>query len=73
MNGKIPPALEQYKASDSDAGSIQYYGFLRNDGGWYIMKMSGGNTYRYQVGGSGYATAWAARASLGYDYFNLLF
>ena len=74
MGYKITPALDQYKASDTDATSDpQYYGFLRNDGAWYIMKVSGGNTFRYQIGGSDYAANWAARASLGYSYFNLMF
>jgi hypothetical protein len=60
-----------YKISDiDDAG---YYGYLRSDGGWYIMSLISGSS-RYVKGDTDYTTAWTNRATpLGYDYFNNIF
>lgn len=67
--------LSYYKLSDADdAADPQYYGKLTVDGAWHILKISsGGAVHRYAAGLKNYTTAWANRASLGYDYFDIIF
>ncbi len=72
----VPPATEanqdilaRYRISDIDD---PYYGYLDKDGNWYIMKMDGISA-RYSRGDSDYATNWANRLSLTYDYFDAIF
>lgn len=63
---------DAYKAADVDASEPGYYGFLRSDGLWYILKQTTTLTetaYRYAKGASGYAAAWTGRAALSYGYF----
>lgn len=67
---------EAYKAADVDASEPSYFGFVRADGYWYIIKqaISGSVTsYRFAKGESGYAAAWTARASQTYDYYSNTF
>lgn len=72
--------LVGYQPSDiDDGGSTKYYGFLKADGRWYIMRESSG-AYRYAKGvpdpdngGGLYTDAWTARASLSYDYYSVVF
>lgn len=80
LNGRIVhDPLSMYKISDepteADAAlDPAYYGFLDADGGWYIHKRSvSAGTSRYCRGADEYATAWTNRASLGYDYFSVIF
>lgn len=68
--------FDGYKISDTDDdASPNYYGFVKTDGNWYILKetlVAGANTYRYIKGDSGYATNWTGRTGLTYDYlFNV--
>ena len=54
----------KYKASDiDDVGNPEYYGFLRDDGGWYILKITDGNNMRYCKGDTDYSTNWNNRAT----------
>lgn len=74
--GKITSGnLSDYKISDIDAdASPNYYGFLRSDGAWYIIKetiSAGNDTYRYASGSSGYN--WSNRASETYQSFDNTF
>lgn len=63
-----------YAPSDVDETSDpKYYGFLKADGSWYIMKNTSDTTYRYITGSSDYATNWTNRASLTYSYFSEAF
>ena len=66
-----------YRISDTDSlGTVRYYGFLQVDSKWYIMKEDTTNpvvTYRYIKGDSGYAAAWAGRAALSYDTYDVIF
>lgn len=66
--------LVNYALSDVDAdASPNYYGYLRCDGAWYILKetiSAGADTYRYYFGTSDYTTNWTNRASLTYVYFD---
>ena len=65
----------KYKASDiDDVGNPEYYGFLKNDGGWYILKITDGNNMRYCKGDTDYSTNWNNRATtLTYQLFHLVF
>jgi hypothetical protein len=64
-----------YLPSDyDDAGATKYYGFLANDGRWYIMRDdTAAKTWRYIAGNGGYATNWTGRAGLTYDYADVIF
>ena len=64
-------ALTRYKISDIDSVGV-FYGYLADDGSWYIMSGASG-VYRYIQGNSGYIAAWSGRAGLSYDYFNNAF
>lgn len=75
----ILDSLDEYKISDiDDADPTKYYGFLKKDGGYYILEEDTvAKTYRYYKGSSGYdiavTGAWATRVSQTYDYFNVIF
>lgn len=61
---------------DSDNADFNYYGYLKADGGFYIMREElATGAYRYYQGGSDYATAWTNRTSPSqvYDYFSTIF
>lgn len=68
-------SLDGYKISDIDAdASPNYYGFLRADGAWYILKetiVPGDDTYRYVAGSSSYT--WSGRTGLSYVTFDSAF
>jgi len=68
--------LIKYMISDEDSDADpSYYGFLDTEGNWYIMEESEAfGTFRYVRGTVGnYAAAWAARAGLVYQVYNLVF
>lgn len=70
-----------YQPADEDkSGLVNYYGFTRKSGAWYIMANDKANgTYRYATGspqtrgGGLYTDAWTNRASLTYGYFHEVF
>lgn len=69
---------EGFKVSDeaenTGDSTITYFGYLNREGHYYIMEANDTNgTYRFVTGTSGYATAWAARQTLSYDYFDTTF
>lgn len=85
MNIIVRPGLSKrtFEASDQDTTSatLQYFGFLTQDGNWVIQRfdLTSSNIilYRYatlsnNAGYSVYSNAWTDRASLTYDYFNLV-
>jgi hypothetical protein len=60
-------ATGAYKISGIDN---PYYGYLKGDGSWYIMKIDG-TEVKYVKGDTGYATNWGNRASRSdYDYYD---
>lgn len=67
--------LSSYIASDIDiVADSKYYGFLRSDGYWYIMKeITSAGSYRFIKGTTGYTTNWTGRAGLSYGYFDAIF
>ena len=74
----IDPAEKQstdgYEIAEvDDSGTDSYYGFLHQNGAWYITKESSTGAYRYTKGPSAFATAWTNRLSLTYDYFDNVF
>lgn len=70
------PILDGYAASDTDEsdGTYNYYGFLKADGSWYILRTTKTQTaLRYFAGSSDYVTNWTGKGALSYDYFNAIF
>jgi hypothetical protein len=75
---KIDPAEKQptdgYTISEiDDDASPSYYGFIHQNGAWYITKEDETGAYRYAAGTSGFATNWDNRNSLTYGYFDTVF
>ncbi len=75
---QIDPAIKTptdgYKITQVDDSTPAYYGFIERSGKWFIMKEdSTTGAYRYTKGASSFATNWTNRASLTYDYFNIVF
>lgn len=71
---------EGYKVSDAanKAGdaTIRYFGYVNRRGEWFILRQTVSGTtadYRFVKGDSAYTTAWAARETQTYDYFNTIF
>ena len=65
---------------DSGDGDITYYGFLNQEGEWYIMQedlsVSGDanlKAWRFIKGDSDYSTNWTGREALSYDTFQNAF
>lgn len=56
-----------------DAGLDTYYGYVNKEGAWFIQKESSSGAYRYTKGSSDFSTNWTNKASLTYDYFNVIF
>ena len=69
--------LDCYQISDIDEASatVTYIGAIDRAGNWYINKIdeTSGTTSRFIKGTSDYTTNWTNRASLTYDYFNIIF
>lgn len=74
---QIDPAqlhpTDGYKISQLDDSSPAFYGFVRKDAAWFIMKEDSSGNYRYTKGTSSFSTNWTNRASLTYDYFDVIF
>jgi hypothetical protein len=75
MNKPVEPekfSLEAYMAQDIiDSGNLQYIGFLKPDGGWYIIENDiKGNSLRYVFGHTGYQEAFSQAASYEYMLLN---
>lgn len=71
---------EGYKVNDeadkSGDATIRYYGFVNRRGEWIIMRQTVSGTtanYRFCKGDSAYTTAWSARESQTYNYFDVIF
>ena len=71
---------EGYKVSDeadkTADSTIRYYGFLNRKGEWFILRQTVTGTttdYRFVKGDAAYTTAWSARESQTYNYFDVIF
>lgn len=63
-----------YNISEVDDGIISFYGFINNNGGWFIMKGdTNSGTFRYAKGTSNFPYNWKSRKDLDYDYFHRVF
>jgi hypothetical protein len=71
--GNLP--TEGYTISEiDDENIVTYYGFVKHDGAWFIMKEDAEtNSYRYTRGGSNFSDNWGSRENLKYDYYYNLF
>jgi hypothetical protein len=69
--------LDCYQTSDIDEASatVTYIGKIDRAGNWFIQKIdqTSGISMRFIKGTSAYTTNWTNRASLSYDYFNVVF
>lgn len=70
--------LDAYRVVDIDEGSAspRYYGYLRFDGYWFIMKAvvsSGVTTYTFAKGTTSYSSNWTGRAGLSYATWDNVF
>ena len=68
---KFNTILEGMKVVDvaNAEGGYNYYGNIRKNGEWAIMRENTAQTqYRFKLGASNYATNWTNRASLTYGY-----
>ncbi len=74
---QVDPAIKHptdgYKINQIDESSPAYYGFTDKTGAWYIMKEDSSGNYRYVKGASSFPTNWTNRASLSYDYYDVVF
>jgi len=51
----------------NEEGGYNYYGFIRHNGEWVIMRETTTQTqYRFALGADNYSTNWTNRASLSY-------
>jgi len=85
VNGaKINPAEKQatdgYKISKIDditSSTYAYYGFVNQDGAWYIQRetLSGVNAgdFQYYKGSTNFSSNWTSRSSFSYDDFEDIF
>ncbi len=74
---QISPAIrtptDGYKISQIDDSTPAYYGFVNKEGEWFIMREDTSGNYRYTKGATNFNTNWTNRASLSYDYFDIIF
>jgi hypothetical protein len=74
---KIDPAIKSptdaYGISQIADTTPAYYGFVNKSGAWYITREEEDGSYRYFKGLTDFATNWANRNILSYDYFNTTF
>lgn len=69
------PIVDQYVLTNYDPTSDpMYFGFLKDDGSWFMQKVSSTSfIVLYATGASGYAAAWTGRAGLTYDTYDHVF
>mgnify|MGYP001575989231 CR=1 FL=1 len=65
---------EGYNISEVDDSTISYFGFINEDGLWFIMKGDANTgSFRYVRGKSNFPANWKNRQNLEYDYFSQVF
>lgn len=68
--------LKGYVIADDDSDATpNFYGYVRQDGSWYILKetlAAGANVYEYARGPAGYTANFTNRAGLTYARFHLV-
>lgn len=67
-------SMNGYRISEIDDSDITFYGFINNNGAWFIMREDPVNgTFRYTKGDADFPGAWNRRRTLPYDYYHNLF
>lgn len=73
---KYADPLNDYRIADRDTGNgaYNYFGYLKTDGSYYIMREEVSiGAYRYTRGTGSYPSVWTNRAGQSYDYLNVVF
>ncbi len=65
--------LDEYQITEIDDSIPTYYGYVNQDGAWFIRKEEINGSYRYIKGPSNFSASWLNRATLSYDYFSSVF
>jgi hypothetical protein len=74
INPAQQSATDNYSISEiDDSTSTAYFGFINEQGQWYIMKEDAGGAFRYVKGDGDFESNWAVRDELSYNYFNNVF
>lgn len=70
----VDPLAKYAIARGDSAGALEYWGFLANDGSWYILRITKAitDTYEYINGAANFGTAWTNRVGLSYVEFDTL-
>lgn len=70
---KLQPT-DNYIISETAYGTNNYYGFIDQGSGWYIMKQDlTAGTFRYIKGENNFDANWSNRVHLNYDLYNKVF
>ena len=70
VNPSQSQPFDGYQISEIDDGITSYYGFIHQNGAWFIMKEdSDANSFRYAKGSGSFPKSWAERTRIKYDYF----
>lgn len=65
---------DEYRISGIDNEAGGYFGYIKEDGGWYIMKGDPSTrSFLYVKGNSKFPENWENRENLKYDYYNNIF
>jgi len=65
---------EGYRISEIDDSEYGFYGFINEEGAWFIMKEDvETGSFRYAKGEANFSTNWKGRHELEYVYFHELF
>lgn len=75
--GKDTPPVkstEGYRVTEISTEEYNYYGFINEDGNWYIMREDPiEGSFRYVKGDLNFSSGWARREKMKYDYFHSIF
>lgn len=69
MAGTLNRITEGMMIADTSLaeGGYNYYGYVRKDGAWVIIRENTGETeYRYRIGSENYSTGWSGRTGLNF-------
>src|SRR3989344_3538291 len=69
-----PLPTDGYRISEIDDSDVTFYGFVNQDGAWFIMKENPeSGSFRYAKGDLNFQNNWVKRENLKYAYFHELF
>lgn len=72
--GSPASAIDEYSISGFDHQADAYFGYIKKDGSWYIMKEDPNTKlFLYAKGNSKFPKNWENRKNLKYDYYNSVF